>query len=404
MSFVRFVRWFRGTVTFEVRGNFSERFLNLLNRNGIPVFHMKREKDGLTAQTVFRKYFLIRPFARKTHVRVRVIQRQGFPFWMKRYRKRMGIFIGVAVFLAGLFLSGEFVWQIQINGNKTISDDAVMQFLEEQGLSRGSWKRWLDVSEISMNLRHQYHQIGWAAVNLVGSVAQVEISERNEGDEVLEDKTPCNAVAKRSGQIVSLEVYDGQKTVKVGDVVKKGEVLASGIVTGKTGKTMVRHAKAKVLAEYPETIQIKIPLSKTEKIPLGGVKNYRYLTLGKLKMPLFLSGKKPDLCFERVFTRPVRVCGILLPFDMIVHQVIPAENRTITISKEKAGEFAQQQLNLKTKSGQRELVKKTVREQLCQNTLIWNVDCIFREDIAVQEEIFINRKKEQNSQDNEKLG
>lgn len=404
MFLVRFLRWFRGTVTFEVTGNFSERFLNLLNKNGIPVFHMKREKDALTAQTVFKKYFLIRPFVRKTHVKVRVIQRNGFPFWIKNYRKRMGIFIGIAVFLTGLFLSGEFVWQIQINGNKTISDDAVMQFLEEQGLRRGSWKRSLDVSEIAMDLRHQYHQIGWAAVNLVGSVAQVEISERNEGDEVLEDKTPCNVVASRAGQIVSLEVYDGQKAVKVGNVVKKGEVLASGVVTGKTGKTMLRHAKAKVLAEYPETIQIKIPLSKTEKIPTGSAKNYRYLTLGRLKMPLFISSKNPDLFFERVFTRPVQVGGILLPFDMIVRQVIPAENQTITISREKAREFAQEQLNREVKNGQRELVKKTVREQFCQNTLIWNVDCIFREDIALQEEIFINRKKEQSSQDNERHG
>ena len=33
---VNILRFVRGTVTFEVRGDFAERFLNLLGRNGIP--------------------------------------------------------------------------------------------------------------------------------------------------------------------------------------------------------------------------------------------------------------------------------------------------------------------------------------------------------------------------------
>ena len=41
MSFVRFLRWVRGTVSFRVEGKFAERFLNLLSRSGIPVFQTR---------------------------------------------------------------------------------------------------------------------------------------------------------------------------------------------------------------------------------------------------------------------------------------------------------------------------------------------------------------------------
>ena len=41
MSLVSLLRFARGTVTFTVKGAFAERFLNLLSRNEIPVFHTR---------------------------------------------------------------------------------------------------------------------------------------------------------------------------------------------------------------------------------------------------------------------------------------------------------------------------------------------------------------------------
>ncbi len=391
MLLIRLLRFLRGTVTFEVKGKFSERFLNLLSRNGIPVFCTCYQQDGFTAQTLVKRYFLIRPFVRKTHVKVRVTERKGLPFLIKKYSKRIGLLLGVFVFLLGVYLSGEFVWEIQINGNQTISDDEVLQSLEEQGLTRGSWKRSLDVSKIAMNLRHQYHQIGWAAVNLVGSIAQVEINERIEGNEVLEDKTPCNIVASRGGQIVSMEVYDGQKVVKKGDVVKKGEMIVSGIVKGSTGKAVIRHARAKVMAEYPESCQIKIPLSQTLQVPVGGMRNYRYLKIGSVHIPMFIAGEKPEKYFERTFKRPIKLCGITLPFDMIIHQVIPAQSESVKISKEKAEEFAEKQLNeYEVKQPDRKVVSRKIKKQVTRDSLIVNAEYIFCSDIANQEEILFN--------------
>ena len=211
MLLVRSLRFIRGSVTFEVKGKFAERFFNLLGRNGIPVFSVSPTKDGFYATTTVKKYFKIRPFVRKTHVRVHVVKRQGLPFLMKRYSKRIGLLAGVLVFALVLLLSGEFVWEIRVNGNELVSEQEILQSLEEMGLKRGVWKNSLDVQKLALSLRREYHEIGWAAVNLIGSVAEIEIGERDEGDEVVEDSSPCNVVASRGGQIVSMEVYDGQK-------------------------------------------------------------------------------------------------------------------------------------------------------------------------------------------------
>ena len=76
MSLVSLLRFARGTVTFTVKGAFAERFLNLLSRNEIPVFHTRCTPEGYTAQTTVKHYRRIRPFVRKTHVRVRVSRRR----------------------------------------------------------------------------------------------------------------------------------------------------------------------------------------------------------------------------------------------------------------------------------------------------------------------------------------
>ena len=223
MSLVSLLRFARGTVTFTVKGAFAERFLNLLSRNEIPVFHTRCTPEGYTAQTTVKHYRRIRPFVRKTHVRVRVVQRNGLPFWVQRYRRRVGLLVGIGLFCLCVGLSGQFVWSIELNGNQTVSDDAILQSLEEMGLHRGSWKKSLDVQKMAIRLRQEYHQVGWAAVNLVGSVAEVEISERNEGEEEVQDTEPCNIVAARGGQIVQMEVYDGEGLRKKGETVKKRE-------------------------------------------------------------------------------------------------------------------------------------------------------------------------------------
>ena len=139
MSLVSLLRFARGTVTFTVKGAFAERFLNLLSRNEIPVFLTRCTPEGYTAQTTVKHYRRIRPFVRKTHVRVRVVQRNGLPFWVQRYRRRVGLLVGIGLFCLCVGLSGQFVWSIELNGNQTVSDDAILQSLEEMGLHRGSW-------------------------------------------------------------------------------------------------------------------------------------------------------------------------------------------------------------------------------------------------------------------------
>lgn len=393
MSLISLLRFARGTVTFSVKGAFAERFFNLLSRNDIPVFHTRCTPKGYTAQTTVKHYRRIRPFVRKTHVRVRVVQRHGLPFFLRRYRHRVGLLVGIGLFCLCVGVSGQFVWSIQVNGNQTVSDDAIMQSLEEMGLHRGSWKKSLDVQKMAIRLRQEYHQVGWAAVNLVGSVAEVEISERSEGEEAVQDTEPCNVVAERSGQIVQMEVYDGEGVRKKGDTVKKGDLLVSGVVSSKKGKTILRHADAKVVAEYGMSKTVSVPMEQTLQVPTGEVKNYRYLNLFGKRFPLFLAVSQKEEGFERTFVRPVRLYGMILPFDVTVRQSIGMRTQTVSLSEEKAEYFAMQQLKeWEAQHPQYQVQRRLLTKKQKGRTLLIEAHYTIREDIARQEPILIDGK------------
>ena len=260
-------------------------------------------------------------------------------------------------------------------------------------MTRGRWKKSLNPQMLAMKLRLKHHEISWAAINLVGSVAEVEVNERIEIGELPEEQTPCNVVAARGGQIVSIQVYDGQKVRQKGEAVRQGELIVSGVVKSLAkGKTILRHASASVMAEYPEHNQITVPLTQTLKVPQGGVQNYRYLNLGSLRLPLFLARERgQEESFERVFTRPMRVCGIPLPFDVTILQVIPAKMETVSITPEKARELALSQMSAyEKKNPKRTVVARKIRQQTTNQQIIFDIDYTFCEDIARQEPILLN--------------
>lgn len=393
MSFVRLLRWVRGTVSFRVEGKFAERFLNLISRSGIPVFQTRYTREGFVAQTTVKKYFAIRPFARKTHVRVRIVERRGLPFLLRRWKRRKGLLVGVAAFLLLLFLSGQLVWEIQINGNQTVTDDEILQSLEEMGLSRGSWKESLDVQKMAILLRQQYEQIGWAAINLVGGVAEVDISERQEGEEIVESNEPCNVVAARGGQIVRMEVYDGQRVRQDGETVKKGDPAGQRCCCQQQKQNHPSPRRGQGAGRiFPEPRGV-CPADPDAQGSAGRD--------GKLPLPQYRPaapaavhrGSGEEESFSRAFTRPIRIFGITLPLDMTILQVIPAQQQMVELSQEKAEYFAMQQLEAFEKEvPEREVVSRKISKTVSDGELVLKADYVFREDIAQQEEILLDAK------------
>ncbi len=181
-------------------------------------------------------------------------------------RGRLGIVAGLAVMLFTVWLSGKFVWDVRIEGNKNIDDDLIADKLAEAGLHPGSKISELKTGEISVRLLSSAEEISYVTINMKGNVAYVDVIEKSEPNT---DERPlgkyANLVAASDGIIEEITVIEGNSVIGVGNVVKKGDLLVSGISSG-LNKSEFVYAEGEVLARIKKKFRVEIPLENDIKV------------------------------------------------------------------------------------------------------------------------------------------
>lgn len=245
---LRLIRFFRGFVTFKIIGRFPERFINLSLKNGIGIFDAKPVDGTLYASMIVSDYRLIRSVARRSGVRLKIVKRHGLPFIAYRFRHRWGIAVGVALFLIISLILQNFVWTVELNGVKTISETALSESLEEAGFSVGKFKGNLDLHKIERQILLQYDKIGWMSINLIGTHAEIEVKEKAVVPENEYSADYCNIKASKDGIILSTGIRRGTAEVLVGSAVSKGQLLVSGMYENALGELHFVDADATIVA------------------------------------------------------------------------------------------------------------------------------------------------------------
>lgn len=292
MFILSIIRFLRGYVLFAGDGGFPERFLNLCAREGIGIWNVKHKDGVLTANVIAGNYHLLRRCASKAGVKLRVLRRRGFTFLLFRYRKRVGILVGAAVFVLILSVSSNYVWTIRVEGNTQTETEAILQTMNALGLRTGAMRSRLDISEMQLDALRQMPGLSWVSVNIRGSVATVEVRERIMPPDMLDESVACNVVAAQDGYIVRLEAYEGNATVRVGEAVVKGDLLISGVMESKLETTRFVHARGTVIANTTRKLEAVIPLDQEETIPTGEEKKKYSVELFGLRIPLHFFARR----------------------------------------------------------------------------------------------------------------
>lgn len=173
-----------------------------------------------------------------------------------------------------------------------------------------------------------------------GAVVHVEVRETAEA-EIEALAAPSNLVAACDGQIVSVTAYGGKSEVHAGQIVRKGDVLVSGVIDSEAlGYRLVR-ARGEVIANVTKRFSASTPLETVEKVTTGNVKTARKVKFFSKTAELF---KKTNISFEKYDTiektERLSLFGVRLP--VFVTTVTYAEfiERPLTLTEDEAREIA----------------------------------------------------------------
>ena len=284
-----------GYVRIIVEGFFIERFINLCLKNGILLWNSKRKKATLLEVNIPVKDFKkVVGLAKQTDNKVKIKSKKGFPFVAHQYKKRKIFFSFLCLIVVSILFLSNFVWNIEIIGNQTISKEEILQNLKEQGLNIGNFKKNVDTKAIVNNMRLNRNDLAWIGIELKGTNAIVKIVEAAQKPDIVQEDEYCNIVATKDGMIVKVNALNGTPLVKEGDTIKKGTVLVGGWLEGKyTGMRYVHangEVKAKVWYEEKEKIELNQVITRqtenTERKYSVRINNFTinfYKTLSKFQ-------------------------------------------------------------------------------------------------------------------------
>ncbi|HHV29683.1 MAG TPA: sporulation protein YqfD [Clostridium sp.] len=344
MLLFRLWNYIRGYVIIFIEGYFLEKFVNICTRRQILLWDIKRNKNSkMTLKISIQGFKRLRPIAKKTGCRVKILNKRGLPFLLNRYRRRKTFLLGAAVFIVLFYIMTSFVWSIEVIGNEKIETDIILKSLTQQGVKPGVFKYKINPEEIANTIILDIDGLSYVNVLLKGTKIKVEVAEGVKRPPIIPLNEPCDIVAKKDGVIKSIVVKAGQAQVKEGETVRKGQLLVSGSIPIKGAEDSPRkvHAMGEVLARTWYEGEHPVELKVVEKVRTGRKKDNLTLVLFSKEIELF--HKEASFSdFEKVEIKKSLSIGeeLVLPFGLTIERYYENDLVEADVSFEDAKENA----------------------------------------------------------------
>lgn len=389
---MKLLKYFHGSICICAYGGYFERFLNEAQAQEIRIWSIRKSDGMFYAHTKIKSYLQLSRLARKFGVRVKIKKKNGLPFLLHRYHKRTGHVIGVMLFLSFLLVMQNFIWEIDVTGNLTLTKEQVLDAAREAGLHKGTALFQLNLRVVQKDMEYRLPNVAWMTLNRKGCKVVIELHETENKPEITDDQAPCNLIAKKDGVIKYMEIYEGEKKVKVNDSVEKGDLLVSGVTEDKFQQTRLLHADGKVIAETYTQKTFSAPLETEEKEYTGVIKERKYLNLFELKLPLFPAVPISGTWEKSWNQQPVKLFGKELPVGL--ETLIYREYRTVKrqYTTEEAEGIIMKQISDYEQSEWKnaKIISREMEKSENNGAYVIKVAYICEEDIAQKEEIMIN--------------
>ena len=234
---LKIIRYVKGYIRIRITGYSTERFLNACSHRGIILWGLEPKGRAYEMNISIPGFRKLKPIIRKTGTKVSIVERFGLPFFLHKYRKRKMFFAGALLFAALIFLMSRYIWNIDIKGNLTYTDETLLKFLKTREVENGMRVSEVDCARIVKDIRKEYDDIIWVSASIQGTRLIIQVKENEDTipamDEAAENpdqEKPTDIVADRDCVITRIVPRNGIPMVSEGAEVKTGDVLVSGQV------------------------------------------------------------------------------------------------------------------------------------------------------------------------------
>lgn len=335
-----------------IEGWYGENLLNIATDEGIELWQIHRTApDTLTARVFLMDLTALKELPERYRrklagVSITERSRWGLPTQLYKIKRRGGLLCGMVLFTVLLIVMSSFIWDIRVSGVYSVSEEQVLEALCDEGLYIGAFTSGHDLRLIKLQLMERFENIAFVGINIQGSTAYIEVTERRMPPNLASDDEPCNIYAKRDGVLVSAETYKGVAYVKNHEAVKKDQLLVGGIYDSRIVGYRLVTASAKMMALTKRDFEAYCPVQRTEYV-LSGRETTKYSVkiFGlEIKIP-FIGANDYEYCVSVRKETPLRVDDSVFPICLIREEISEKIPVSVTYDAETAEKVLRDELD-----------------------------------------------------------
>ena len=267
---------------FHIKGLNQEKLFNEIGK----IAHVTQVDRKTKNETTFACSFFERKKVQKIllnkNIQIISTKNEGFLPKIQKIFTSYGVILAFFLFFIFYFAQSNFIWQYKITGNETLTQTEIIDYLK-QNFSHN--KSNLNTKSVEVELLEHFDQLSFVSCIVKGQTLVLNVKEKLLPEEMFGEFQPI--VSNKYAKIKEIELISGTLTVKVGDIVKKGDVLVEPYTIDTSGQMRSVEPKAKIIAEvynegdsehYAQKIEIERTGRVAEKniITLFGLEIYTY--------------------------------------------------------------------------------------------------------------------------------
>lgn len=285
MLFKTIYMFITGYITIIIEGFFVERFLNQCRNKKIVLQNLRRESNTYVKVDILKDNFKeIRNIAKNSKCKIKIEKKVGLPFFIHRYKKRKVLAIAILVIAIFIFSITQFIWNIEIIGNKGIETQEIIEIVNKHGIDIGKLKYNINSEKITNSIRLEMPQLAWIGIEIKGTNVIITVEESTPIPEIIDKTEICNIVAQKDAVISKIVVQSGTARVNIGDEVKQGDLLVEGVMEGQYTGTRFVHSEADVIGKFYYQKEKFEPYVQYQKIETGNKEEKKEIYINKFKI------------------------------------------------------------------------------------------------------------------------
>jgi len=343
-----FIALLRGNVRVRAQSRFPERILNVCSARGIPLREPRFVGEEELAFSVDRRdWRRLRAACADLGAEAHIERVAGVPFFLGRLRRRYALLAGLAACMLLVAISSCFIWDFQVEGNGDVPREKILRVLAKNGVKRGTFAYSIRQHDLCNRALPELPELAWLTVNTRGCRATVVVRQRVPKPEIANESAPTNVIATRDALVTAVRALDGEAKVLPGTMVRKGQLLISGVVdTGGVERPVVGTrwlaGKGTVEGRTWYELSTKIPLSFASKQPTGEESRSFAVLWGEKRAKISIkgTGNLSTEC-DKIISRKQWALpgGFMLPVTWVTETRIPYETVRTERSRESAREL-----------------------------------------------------------------